>query len=118
MPEPEVSIYLEELRGSSSGFDDGWEAEVRVTIGATRRGLDRRGITVTGGWQGAFDAEVSGETNRQGRVTFQTPLLKTGIGVVFRVISVSHPDFFYDPSLNETDSVVVIPRAGILSSPG
>lgn len=103
-------IFLKQLTGDSSGSGDDWDALVRVNIDATKGGVDLRGVTVTGEWQGAFQGPVSGQTNRQGRVTFSTPELESGLGVVFRMTSVSHPAYPYDPSLNEADPLVVIPR--------
>lgn len=111
IPNQGVSIFLRELRGSSTSSGDGWEASVRVTIDATKGGVDLRGIMVTGAWAGVFDAEVSGQTNRQGRVTFNTPLLTSGELLVFQVKSVFHPEYFYDSGLNLADSAITITRS-------
>ncbi len=108
IPNPGVSIFLRELRDSSARSGDGWEASVRVTIDATKGGVDLRGIMVTGAWAGAFEAEVSGQTNRQGRVTFNTPLLTSGEPLVFQVKSVFHPEYLYDSDLNQADSTITI----------
>ncbi len=111
IPNPDVSIFLRELRGSSASSGDGWEASVRVTIDATKGGVDLRGIMVTGAWTGVFDAEVSGQTNRQGRVTFNTPLLTSGELLVFQVKSVFLAEYFYDSGLNLADSAITITRS-------
>ena len=111
IPNPGVSIFLSQLRGSSARSGDGWEASVRVTIDATKGGVDLRGIMVTGAWTGAFDAEVSGQTNRQGRVTFNTPLLTSGELLVFQVKSVFLAEYFYESGLNLADSAITITRS-------
>lgn len=110
LPNPDVPIFLKELKGSSESSADGWEATARVRIDTPKGGADLRSITVIGVWTGAFDADVSGQTNRQGLVTFNTPPLTSGTFITFRVKNIFHPEYFYDSDLNQADSVITITR--------
>ncbi len=110
LPDPGVAVFLEDLSGSASSSEDGWTATVRVTIGATER-INLRDATVTGAWGGAYAAIVSGQTNPRGRVSFETPFLESGLAVAFRVVSIDHPEYPYDPALNQTSVDIIIPRS-------
>ena len=69
-------------------------------------GGNRRDIEVTGLWSGAFNGTVTGDTNPTGKVTFTAPAISEDT-ITFRVLTVSHSEYAYQPSLNVITQITV-----------
>lgn len=68
---------------------------------------NQRGVTVSGRFEGLYEAGVSGTTNGQGRVFFETPELSEGT-LRFIVTDLSHPDFVYAAGDNRADTTITV----------
>jgi len=90
-----------------------WATWCRVTV--TVPILDNSdvavgGATVSGSWSGAYNRNVSGSTNSQGKVSFGTSLVVGGGTFTFTVNGVTKGGWTYDPAANfETSDSVTVP---------
>ena len=63
--------------------------------------------TVTGQWSGAYGGIVSGETDDDGEIEFETPGILSAESITFTVLNISNPRFTYDPSQNVATSITI-----------
>lgn len=68
------------------------------------------GASVSGSWNGAYNRNVSGYTNSQGKVSFSTSWIMGGGTFTFTVNDVTKAGWTYDPSANvETSDSTTVP---------
>jgi subtilisin len=68
------------------------------------------GATVSGRWSGAYNRNVSGSTDSQGKVSFRTSFVVGGGTFTFTVNGVTKAGWTYDPAANfETSDSVTVP---------
>ena len=90
-----------------------WATWCRVTV--TVPILDNSdvavsGAKVSGSWSGAYNRNVSGSTNSQGKVTFGTSWVVGGGTFTFTVNNVTKGGWTYDPAANvETSDSATVP---------
>jgi hypothetical protein len=99
-PEPDGTLHVGDLDGSSANAGRTWTANVTITI-LDSSGSPVTNATVSGGWSNGASGSAACVTNGSGKCTVsKTSIPKNKSSVTFTVTNVTHSTMTYNPAAN------------------